>query len=209
MFALQQVIQNPDGLRGRVCHSTAGVDPSESDHYIVEMLEGCFSGQQVWVPADVAQKEWATISGIGADSRIMAGVLDWIGQGQTCVSSMALAWAALGKDENYIRAYAGRRGRKGGESAPQSGADFGRCAAFLAAVPCAFAHLSNLRGLGQRWEILVDNWSELTALVSVEADREDENMPVTFGRMEELYAISDISFKEKAKTRQGRATPWS
>lgn len=103
-------------------------------------------------------------------------VLKWFVQGETGVSSKALAAAVcdLAPDETWAKF----------GNHPADPDDFKRCVKFLDAVPEARQHLHKVAALSDVWARLVEHWDELEALFREEWPT--KSVPKLYERMKQL-----------------------
>jgi len=103
-------------------------------------------------------------------------VLKWFVQGETGISSEALAAAIcdIAPDDTWAK-YGNH---------PADPDDFKRCVKFLDTVPEARKHLHKAAALSDVWARLVGNWDELEALFREEYPT--KSAPKLYARMKEL-----------------------
>jgi hypothetical protein len=89
-------------------------------------------------------------------SQLERQILTWFVQGDSGVSSTAMAGAILGVKPNERDASYGNN--------PHDSGDFGRCLGLLRAAPDARQHLNKVAALSPVWTQLVANWDELEGL---------------------------------------------
>jgi len=107
---------------------------------------------------EIIQKEVAAFKDLSPEEM---EVVQWLEVGRTGLSSLSLC-AAL-----YPQ-FVGRHKKLEDleKNIPHDSADFGRCVAFLDAVPEARSKLENARGINKVWNALIENWSQLEDLYS-------------------------------------------
>jgi len=105
-----------------------------------------------------------------------ADVLKWMVQGETGISSKAMAAAVCDIEPDGQWAEFGNH--------PSDPSDLDRCIKFLAAVPLARFHLAKVAKLSKVWAALIDNWQELETLYALE--QPTGKAPMTYARMKEL-----------------------
>ena len=103
-------------------------------------------------------------------------VLEWFARGETGISSEAMACAVCDMTPNPKWSGFGNH--------PSDPSDLNRCVKFLDAVPEARNHLHKVAALSKTWAVLVENWSELEAMLREELPT--NNAPKTYKRMKQL-----------------------
>lgn len=108
-----------------------------------------------------------------------AKILNWLADGQTGVSSEAMAFTALGVtiEDRWHRC------------TPHDPADLNRCLLLVEDVPEIKTKFPEIAALSKGWAILVEHWDELRDMFINEAGRnwsKTQDAPPTFQRMKEL-----------------------
>lgn len=103
-------------------------------------------------------------------------ILKWFVQGETGISSKALAAAVCDLEPDQGWAKYGNH--------PSDPDDFKRCVKFLDEVPEARKHLGKVAALSDVWGRLVENWDELEALFREEYPT--KSAPKLLERMKQL-----------------------
>lgn len=83
-------------------------------------------------------------------------ILEWFANGETGISSKAMARAIAGIKPDKERDCSGDH--------PRDPADFKRCVKLLEAVPEARQHMNEVAKLSDVWALLVEHWVELEEL---------------------------------------------
>ena len=103
-------------------------------------------------------------------------ILEWFANGETGISSKAMARAIAGLKRDTTWSAWGDH--------PSDPSDFNRCVKFLKAVPEARQHLNKVATLSKVWETLVQHWDELEKLL--EEELPNNRCPKLYDRMKEL-----------------------
>lgn len=103
-------------------------------------------------------------------------VLEWFVQGETGISSEAMARAVCGMARD-------REWSAWGDH-PSDPDDFKRCVKFLGAVPEARQHMDKVAKLSKVWKRLVEHWDELESLFREEYPT--KSAPRLYERMKQL-----------------------
>ena len=103
-------------------------------------------------------------------------ILKWFIQGETGISSKALAAAVCGLEPDETRVKFGNH--------PADPDDFKRCVKFLDSVPEARLYLNRAKALSEVWTRLVEHWDELESLFREEYPT--KSAPRLYSRMKEL-----------------------
>jgi hypothetical protein len=112
------------------------------------------------------------------DIKLRAKILSWIANGETGLSSKAMAFCAC--DIPFE-----------GNHNPADPADFNRCLKLISAIPEVKENFHKIAKLSKRWKNLIENWDDLESIFIDEVGFDwckANSAPVTYERMQLLRA---------------------
>lgn len=108
-------------------------------------------------------------------------ILDWLANGETGISSRAIAYKMLGV-----------RSTKEWDSHPKDPDDFRRCLLLVDRVPGIRKKIGKMRRVSRFWRELIDHWDDIEKCFKIEVPNYSGNClgsraPMTYDLMQKIY----------------------